>query len=76
MLWCLCESYRAVLEEPVPDLHRESSSGTAGHIRVNYSGVDQSRKVGTHCRQMTAVCKPWKGKIKVFMQTSKNSTIN
>lgn len=66
------ESYRVVLEEPVPDLHREASTGTTGHIRVNYSGVDQSREVGTNCGQMTAVCKPWKRKVAVFIQTRDN----
>lgn len=65
-----CESYRAVLEELAPNLHREASSGITGHIMVNYSGVDQSRKVGTNCGQMTAVCKPWRGKIHIFIMTS------
>lgn len=66
------ESYSAVLKEPAPDLHREASTGTTGHIRVNYSGVDQSRKVGTNCRQMAAVCKPWREKMHIIILTRTN----
>lgn len=42
-------SYRASLEEPAPDLDREARSSITGHIWVNYSGVHQSREVGTNC---------------------------
>lgn len=64
-----CESYRAVLVDPAPDLNGEASSSITGHIRINYSGVDKSRKVGTDCGQMTAVCKPWRGNVKVCILT-------
>lgn len=70
MVWCFwCVSYRAVLQERVPDLQREASSGITGYIRIDYSCVDQSRKVGTNCRQMATVCKPWEEGMKVFKST-------
>lgn len=59
MLLLFCrDAYGAVLEESLPDLHGEASSGTAGHIRVNYGGVDQSGQMGAHRRQVAAVRKP------------------
>lgn len=65
LFWC--KSYRAVLENPTPDLGSEASLGITGHTRINYGGVDKSRKVGTNCGQVTTVCKPCRGKIKVFI---------
>lgn len=77
MLWpvvSVCESYRAVLEEPAPDLKREAPPGTTGHLGVNYSRVDQSRKVGTDCGQMTAVCKPCRGQMNVVIMSRNNQS--
>lgn len=54
-------SYRAVLQEPGPHLHREASSGSTGHIWINNSGVDQSREVGADGGQVAAVRQPWRG---------------
>lgn len=58
----LCDSYRAVLEDLLPDLQRKASLSITGYIRINDGGVDQSGKVGTDGGQMAAVCQPWEDK--------------
>lgn len=50
--------YRAVLQVSLPDVHRQSRAGIAGHVRGHDVVVDQGRQVGSHRGQVSAIGQP------------------